>query len=548
MKSIMPAQKNFAKVPQIGGIQRSVFNRSHAHKTTFDAGELIPFYVDEILPGDSISLNAQLFGRLSSPMSHPIFDNLSLDTHYFFVPARIIWDNWEKFNGAQDNPGDPIDFVIPTVDYGDESVQVGSIGDYFGLPIIGASDTLEVNALPFRAYNKIWNEWFRSQDLQDSVEESTGDTDNYLNYEILKRGKRHDYFTTCLPSPQKGDPVGISLTGSAPVYGDGKALGLTRNDGTQYGLYSRLVGGGVNDYPFYPHTAAYGWDLSNTGGLPSGNENGQDREPFGVVQSGFSGLIADLTDADAVLINDLRDAISVQHVLEIDQRSGTRYVEMLKAHFGVVSPDFRLQRPEYLGGGTAHINVNPVTQTSETDTTGQGTQTAHGTMGSSSGFSKSFVEHGYVIGLVSVRADLTYQYGVHKMWTRSTRYDFYLPSFANLGEQAVLNKEIYFQSTPSIDDNVFGYQERWAEMRYKPSLITGKFRSAAAGTLDAWHLSEKFTALPELDNQFIEDNTFEPLQRSLVVQDEPQILMDSYISIRHARPMPVYSVPGLDRI
>lgn len=552
MKSVMPPQKDFSKVPRIGGIQRSVFNRSHGHKTTFNTDYLIPFYIDEILPGDDQDVRANIFARLSSALGEPIMDNLVLDTFFFYVPERLLWSNWEKFNGAQDDPADSIDFTMPIVDFTGGTLEA-TLEDYFGIePSLGSGDDLEIRASWHRAYNLIWNDWFRDENLQDSVPVNLGDgPDDPADYTLLKRGKRPDYFTSCLPWAQKGDPVSIALTGFADVLGNGTTAGFEAWSGSallQYGLYKK------NDtFDYLALNNSIDGDPVNT--TVSGGS-----EPANDLSIGFSddpdksGLHADMSSVAAIEINDLRLAIATQQLLEIDARGGTRYVEIIKSHFGVVVPDYRVQRPEYLGGGSVPININPITQTSQANNTSLneflGTQGAFGTMSSRSGYSKSFVEHGIIMGLVNVRADLTYQQGINKMFKRSTRYDFYLPTFANLGEQAVLNGEIYHQRS-SVDDGVFGYQERWAEYRHYPSKISGAMRSSANLSLDTWHLSQDFGSLPVLNSDFIEEDV--PLERVLTYVSDgmdsiPEIIFDSYIEIKHARPMPTFSVPGLGRL
>lgn len=519
-------QHLFSQIPSTQ-IPRSVFDRSHGYKTTFDSGFLVPFYVDEVLPGDSFKLTATLFARLATPIV-PFMDNLYLETFFFFVPNRLVWDNWQKFNGEQKNPSDSTDFLIPTVS--GTNVQNQTLWDYFGLPT-NVNKALKVNALPFRAYNLIFNEWFRDENLQESLKVPTGDgPDSLSDYNLVRRGKRHDYFTSCLPWPQKGPGVEISVGGSAnisasvvgigrPTFSTGSATnalpgGLFVSSTTSANVQIDQAGGG-NNYPLLWKDPA----LSVTG-------------------------TADLSSATPISINDLRQAFQIQKLYERDARGGTRYTEILRSHFGVISPDARLQRPEYLGGSSARISINPVQQTSSTnETTPQGNLAAYGVVSDSfHGFSKSFVEHGYVFGFVNVRADLTYQQGLNRMWSRQGRFDFYWPVLAHLGEQAVLNKEIYAQGTAD-DDKVFGYQERYAEYRYYPGQITGKFRSTDPQPLDSWHLAQKFSSLPTLSAQFIQDNP--PVERVIAVQNEPQFLFDSYIRLKCARPMPVYSVPGL---
>lgn len=518
-------QHLFSKVPATD-IPRSVFDRSHNVKTTFDSGYLVPFYVDEVLPGDSFKADCSVFARLATPIV-PIMDNMYLETFFFFVPTRLLWDHWQAMNGEQENPDDSTDYLVPTVS--GTNVLTTTLWDYFGLPT-NVAKPLTVSALPFRAYNLIYNEWFRDENLIDSVPFSKGDgPDQLSNYTLLRRGKRHDYFTSALPWPQKGPGVEISLGGNATINSNGnypifELDGLTTQlpQGVLYGLSN-------------PSVHDVEWSIStmkpsnSQGGLKFGSE---------------TGLNADLSTATPISINDLRQAFQLQRLYERDARGGTRYTEILRAHFGVISPDARLQRPEYLGGSSSRININPVVQNSQsTDVTPQGNLAAFGVAGDVfHGFTKSFVEHGYIIGLMNVRADLTYQQGLNRMWSRRGRFDFYWPALAHLGEQAVLNKEIYAQGTDQ-DDEVFGYQERYAEYRYFPNQITGKFRSSDPQSLDVWHLAQDFASLPVLNEEFISDNP--PVERVVAVQNEPQFLVDTWMSLKCARPMPVYAVPGL---
>ena len=497
---------DFSRVPK-AEIQRSVFKRDHGLKTAFDAGYLVPIFVDEALPGDTFTCSMTGFGRLATPVN-PIMDNLYIETFFFAVPYRLVWDNWQKMCGEQENPGDSTDYLVPTVS---GTVTTNSLFDYMGVSI---GNALTWNNLHGRAYNLIWNEWFRDENLQDSVTVDKDDgPDTYSDYALLKRGKRHDYFTSCLPWPQKGDAVTLPLGSTAPISGyKGKWITVNDEDGV-----ARNVN--VNN------TTVAGVSTS-------------------AAIANSASIYVDLSGATAATINQLREAFQIQRLYERDARGGTRYTEIVRSHFGVVSPDARLQRPEYLGGGKERINVHPIAQTSSTDaTTPQGNMSAFGTTGGRmGGFNKSFTEHSVIIGLACVFADLNYQQGLNRMWSRQDRWDFYWPALAHLGEQAVLNKEIYAQGT-AADDAVFGYQERYAEYRYKPSMITGIMRSDASGSLDNWHVAQDFGSLPSLNASFIEENP--PIDRVVAVPSEPDLLFDAYFNLKCARPMPVYSVPGL---
>lgn len=516
-------QAHFSQLPT-ADVERSTFDRSAGYKSSLQAGKLVPFFVDEILPGDSFKMNATLFMRMATPI-HPLMDNISADIHYFFVPNRLVWDNWEKFMGERVNPDDdPSTLTLPHAPVDLNTIR-GKVADYFGLPVTDAPTTVQVNALPFRCYDLIYNEWYRDQNFEDSIPVNTTDTGTAEAVRIvLNRNKRKDYLTSALPWAQKGDPVFLPLGVSAPVNADRNTPTRWTNSGDGIALDSlRQLSGAGNNAEFE-----------------------QDAGDGSAAYMGVTGLTTDLTEATAATINDLRTSFQIQRMLERDARGGTRYIELVLSHFGVQSADSRMQRPEFLSGSTGQISINPVAQTAPTESTG--TETPQGNLAATAtgiikgGFNHSFTEHGYVIGIVSIRADLTYQNGLDRMWSRKTRYDFFWPTLAHLGEQQILNKEVFVTGQPS-DDETWGFQERFGEYRYRPGRITGDMRSNVNASLDSWHLAQDFDTLPPLNANFMYEAP--PIERVIAVPSESQFILDGWLDLKCTRPMPVYSVPGL---
>lgn len=545
------SQYSFARNPSVS-IPRCSIKRPFTHKTTMNAGFLYPLYCEEVLPGDTFNVQSSVIARLTTPIV-PFMDNLYFDMHFFYVPYRLVWEHWVNLCGEQANPSDSIDYVVPT--FGNiTSIQPDGLYTCFGLPYREVSsggryaDAGTISSLPFRAYNLIWNEWYRDENIQNSVSVPLGDgPDNVSNFSLLRRNKRKDYFTSALPWPQKGDAVAFNLAGTAPVVGNGNALGL---EGFVTNSKRYLVSSGGSVLAGSASVSADNVPIGSswTGTAPGATSNSL--RSIGLsTEADKSGVYADLSSVTNFSINELRTAFQIQRMLEKSARGGTRYTELLYTMFGVSNPDSRLQRPELLGTFTIPVELHTVPQSSGTEEDGsqkspQGNLSAFGLAnGVKHAFDKSFTEYGVVIGLASIRGENTYQQGLPRMFSRRGRFDFYWPALAHLGEQAILNKELYFQNDASVDDQAFGYQERWSEYKYSPSRVSGQLVSTYAQSLDVWHLAQKFDALPTLNSSFIRENP--PLSRVLAVEGVPQFVVDSFFDQNCVRPMPLYSIPGL---
>lgn len=525
-------EHNFGLVPSLKGrIPRSIFDRRFTHKTILNSGYLNPWFVDEVLPGDTISVSSlSFFGRMLSSLKVPVMDDIILEWWLFYCPSRVLWDNFKRMQGERRNPNDSVDFLIPQVTAPSGGWPVGSLADLMGIrPGIAG---LKVNALPFRMYNLVYNEWFKNENLLDDLPVSYDDgPDDSADYKLVRRMKRPDYFTSCLPWTQKGEPVVLPWDGTATVnvYGTGRPVYVDVAGGNR-GKLSQTGGGGVAS------------TFINNTKLVTGEISFSD-STVGVGGTGLTGKL-DLSQIPALPITAIRDAWQVQKILERDARGGTRYPEILRSHWGVVAPDASLQRPELVALGRHWINIQQVAQTSASGEGGDlGDLAAYGIFsGVDKGFAKSFTEHGYLLGLLQIRTPLSYQQGTPALWFRRDRYDLYMPELMNISEQPVFRREIFTQGT-AADNEAFGYQEPWASYRYSINLITGKLRSGVAGSLDVWHFAQDFSSAPTLSKTFIEDNP--PIQRVLSVQDESEFLVDIKGMFRWTRQMPYYSIPGL---
>nr|CAI9750443.1 major head protein [Microvirus sp.] len=547
------SEQHYEQVPH-AEIRRAKFQRDFNLLTTMNEGDLVPIYLDEVLPADTFKINLNALVRMATPL-YPVMDNAYMDFYFFFIPSRLLWKHFENLMGQNDSTfwAEQTEYTTPVTTAPEGGWNVGTLADYFGIPT-GVSG-LKVNSLPFRAYCKVWNEWFRDENLQQPVTQSVDDTTttgvntgtNLSDAEAgglpLKVCKYKDYFTSCLPSPQKSEePVRLPMIGNAPI-----VWGLTSNEIKEFGIMKNGTDAGY--YYGEPNgNSAQSWHAKRNPG------DKKSKALFG--HAGVAGvtaltpLEADLSEVTGTTINELRQAIAVQHIFERDARTGTRYKEILKGAWGVTSPDARLDRSEYIGGHRMPINVNQVIQTSSTDSTSpQGNTGAYSmTTLSRNMCTYSATEHGYVLGLAAIRVDHSYQQGLSRLWTRSTRFSYYDPMLANLGEQAVLNQEIYAQGKAQ-DEEVFGYQEAWADYRYRTNMVTSEMRSTYAQTLDAWHYADKYNALPTLSSSWIKEGT-ENIDRTLAVQsnNSHQFICNFFYNQTWTRPLPIYSVPGIDTI
>lgn len=536
------AEQHYNQLPH-ANVPRARFKRDYSLLTTINEGDLIPIYCDEVLPADTAKINLNALMRMSTPL-YPVMDNCYCDFYFFFVPSRLLWEHFENLMGQNDSTfwAEKVEYTTPKTTAPTGGWNVGTLADYFGIPT--GIENLQVNSLPFRGYVKIWNEWFRDENLQQPVTMSKTDattagsnagtalTDAEAGGLPLKVCKYKDYFTSCLPSPQKGEAVTLPMTGAAPIYGYGTASLKEKLDSTDLSIITNFI-------PYF--AGVNGDDVSGAKPAQVYTERDESLHPV---------LGADMSNVTAATINELRQAIAVQHIMERDARTGTRYKEILQGAWGVTSPDARLDRSEYIGGYRLPININQVIQTSSTDSTSPQGNTAAFSMTTMSRniTTYSATEHGFIIGLAAVRVDHSYQQGLSRMWTRSTRFSYYDPMLANLGEQAVLNQEIYAQGTAQ-DEEVFGYQEAWADYRYHTNVITGEMRSTYAQTLDAWHYADKYKELPKLSNDWIKEGT-ENIDRTIAVQSDNsrQFICNFYFDQTWTRAMPIYSIPGLDTI
>lgn len=545
------SEQHYAQVPH-AEIRRAKFQRDFNLLTTMNEGDLVPIYLDEVLPADTFKINLNALVRMATPL-YPVMDNAYMDFYFFFVPARLLWKHFQNLMGQNDSTfwAETTEYTTPVTTAPEGGWNVGTLADYFGIPT-GVSG-LKVNSLPFRAYAKVWNEWFRDENLQQPVTQSMDDTtttgvntgtslsDAEAGGLPLKVCKYKDYFTSCLPSPQKSaEPVTLPMTGNAQIVWPNSAEIMADGEIFQNG------GGNLENIPINSDMKIAASKKNNKSGKSIVMFGGQKNAG----ETNYATMQADLSNVTGATINELRQAIAVQHIFERDARTGTRYKEILKGAWGVTSPDARLDRSEYIGGHRMPINVNQVIQTSSTDSTSpQGNTGAYSmTTLSRNMCTYSATEHGYVLGLAAIRVDHSYQQGLSRLWTRSTRFSYYDPMLANLGEQAVLNQEIYAQGEPQ-DEEVFGYQEAWADYRYRTNMVTSEMRSTYAQTLDAWHYADKYGALPTLSSSWIKEGT-ENIDRTLAVQssNSHQFICNFYYEQAWTRPMPIYSVPGIDTI